>query len=142
MKAIRIFSPATLYVMTFSLLLMGAAAIVHADVAPNTMSKPNHEGDLIVFDTSAANSRYTHPVQADSTDDKAITEKVKNELQKNVVTKGTDIQVEAVGGIVLLSGILDNSNKQLAGAQIATAGQLAANVVGADKVINNLVIKA
>ncbi len=73
-------------------------------------------------------------------DDKKVTAKVKSELQNNVVLKGIAVNVETYKGIVHLSGFVDSRNKQLAIAQIATAGQLAASVDGVTQVINGLVL--
>lgn len=139
MNAISAF-PSIIHTMTLSLVLMGAVAMVHADVTPNSRGNVNHEGNFL--DISAVKHANTQAELAYLTEDNVLTEKVKSELQKNVVMKGTDVHVEALGGIVLLSGIIENSNKQLAVAQIATAGQIAANVVGVSKVINNLILKS
>lgn len=143
MNAIPAFPPTMIYTMTFSLLLLGAVAMVHAEVTPHSKNSASHAGNLnVVLGIPATKHANTQIEQAHFTEDTVLTEKVKNELQKNVVMKGTEIHVEALGGIVLLSGIIDNSNKPLAVAQIATAGQIAANVAGVNKVINNLILKA
>lgn len=74
-------------------------------------------------------------------DDSIVTAKVKTGLHKNGVVQALQIHVETHGGIVQLSGVVDDSNKPLAIAQIATAGQIAAGIEGVNGVINHLIPK-
>lgn len=74
-------------------------------------------------------------------DDSIVTAKVKTGLHKNAVVQALQIHVETHSGIVQLSGAVDDSNKPLAVAQIATAGQIAAGVEGVNGVVNHLVPK-
>lgn len=100
----------------------------------------NHDGILNHGEFVALESVRESTHVAKSMDDKQLIAKVKAELLKNVVLKGVEVHVEAYQGIVQLSGFIDSRNKQLALAQSATAGELAASVDGVTKVVNNLLI--
>ena len=102
----------------------------------------NHDGNLNPEEFGKAEFVDTHLKVSNFIDDSVLTAKVKTGLLKNSVVKGLQVHVETYKGIVQLSGFVDDSNKQLAIAQIATAGQIAAGVEGVSKVINNLVMKS
>lgn len=69
--------------------------------------------------------------------DSAVTSKVKAALLLNPVLKDVNVQVATENGIVRLTGLV-KSHDELALAQIVTAGQVAASVMGVQYVINNL----
>lgn len=100
----------------------------------------NHDGILNHGEFATLESANDTAQVIKSTDDKLLTAKVKAELLKNTVLKGVDVHVVTYQGIVQLSGFINNNNKQLALAQSATAGELAATVQGVTKVVNNLLI--
>ena len=102
----------------------------------------NHDGNLNSDEFGKAEFVDAHLKVSNFIDDSVLTAKVKTGLLKNSVVKGLQVHVETYKGIVQLCGVVDDSNKQLAIAQIATAGQIAAGVEGVSKVINNLVMKS
>ncbi|WP_124951729.1 BON domain-containing protein [Sulfuriferula thiophila] len=102
----------------------------------------NHDGNLNSDEFGKAEFVDAHLKVSNFIDDSVLTAKIKTGLLKNSVVKGLQVHVETYKGIVQLSGFVDDSNKQLAIAQIATAGQIAAGVEGVNKVINNLVMKS
>ena len=102
----------------------------------------NHDGNLNSDEFGKAEFVDAHLKVSSFIDDSVLTAKVKTGLLKNSVVKGLQVHVQTYKGIVQLSGFVDDSNKQLAIAQIATAGQIAAGVEGVSKVINNLVMKS
>lgn len=103
----------------------------------------NHDGYLNATELTYALS-VKQPVSASSgkADDSVVTIKVKTALLQNSILKNLHINVETANGIVQLSGVVSKQNFNLATAQIATAGQIAAGVVGVQHVVNSLVVQS
>jgi hyperosmotically inducible periplasmic protein len=66
--------------------------------------------------------------------DKEIASRVKTALYADPTTKGTEIKVQSLNGVVELSGFVDNE------AAKQRAGQIAASTPGVAKVYNNLIL--
>ena len=66
--------------------------------------------------------------------DKEIAAKVKTRLYGDPVTKGTEIEVQSLRGVVQLSGFVDNQ------ASRNRAGEIAASTPGVVQVYNNLLL--
>lgn len=67
-------------------------------------------------------------------DDKAIATRIKTALYADPMTKGTEIKVQSLNGVVELSGFVDNDTAK------QRAGQIAASTSGVAKVYNNLIL--
>jgi hypothetical protein len=81
-----------------------------------------------------------HATQFPDNQDAAVTRKVKSALMQNAVVRDLNVQVMTENGVVKLTGFVNRHYDEFATAQIMTAGQIAANVVGVECVINNLEI--
>ena len=68
-------------------------------------------------------------------DDSVVTAKVNAELVEDPITSAIGIQVETFRGTVQLSGFVDSQQAK------ERASQIAKDVEGVDKVINDLVVK-
>ncbi len=68
--------------------------------------------------------------------DKEIRSRIKGDLYKDPVVKGTEVKVDSLRGNVQLSGFVDNQ------AQKDRAGQIAASVPGVVSVHNDLIVGA
>lgn len=66
--------------------------------------------------------------------DKEIAARIKTRLYEDHMTKGTEIEVQALRGVVQLSGFVDNQ------AAKNRAGELAASTPGVVQVYNNLLL--
>ena len=66
--------------------------------------------------------------------DKEITARVKTRLYSDPTTKGTEIEVQSLRGVVQLSGFVDNQ------AARNRAGEIAATTPGVVQVYNNLLL--
>jgi osmotically-inducible protein OsmY len=66
--------------------------------------------------------------------DKEIAAKVKTRLYEDRITKGTEIEVQSLRGVVQLSGFVDNQ------ASRNRAGEIAASTPGVVQVYNNLLL--
>ncbi len=66
--------------------------------------------------------------------DKEITARVKTRLYADPATKGTEIEVQSLRGVVQLSGFVDNQ------AAKNRAGEIAASTPGVVQVYNNLLL--
>lgn len=106
------------------------------------MADSNHDGNLNNDEFAKAELVDEHLKVAHSIDDNVLTAKVKIGLLKNPVVKDLQVHVETYKGIVQLSGFVASHNMQLAVAQIATAGQIAAGIEGVNGVVNNLIVKS
>ena len=67
-------------------------------------------------------------------DDKAINAKIKTELYRDSIVKGTEVNVNTFRGIVQLSGFVDNQ------AQKDRAGEIAQQTKGVQGVRNDLIV--
>ncbi|HPU55760.1 MAG TPA: BON domain-containing protein, partial [Verrucomicrobiota bacterium] len=68
-------------------------------------------------------------------DDKAITERVEDRLKEDPLYKFTGVDVRTFAGVVQLSGFVDTQEQK------NRAGELAQNVQGVTRVINNIALK-
>ncbi|HLP76447.1 MAG TPA: BON domain-containing protein [Candidatus Paceibacterota bacterium] len=68
-------------------------------------------------------------------DDKVITSKVEGELKDEPVYKFADVDVKTFAGVVQLSGFVDTDEQK------QRAGELAQNVEGVARVVNNITLK-
>jgi osmotically-inducible protein OsmY len=68
-------------------------------------------------------------------DDKIITERVQEKLQTEPVYKFTDVDVKTFAGVVQLSGFVNTDEQK------RKAGELAQNVEGVARVVNNISLK-
>jgi len=66
--------------------------------------------------------------------DKEIAARVKTRLYADPTTKGTEIEVQALRGVVQLSGFVDNQSAR------NRAGEIAATTPGVTQVYNNLLL--
>lgn len=66
--------------------------------------------------------------------DKEIAARIKTNLYRDHVTKGTEIEVQSLNGVVQLSGFVDNAEAK------ERAAQIAASTPGVVKVYNNLLL--
>ena len=66
--------------------------------------------------------------------DKEIAARVKTRLYADPMTKGTEVEVQALRGVVQLSGFVDNQ------AAKNRAGEIAASTPGVAQVYNNLLL--
>jgi osmotically-inducible protein OsmY len=66
--------------------------------------------------------------------DKEIAARIKTSLYADPVTKGTEIEVQSLRGVVQLSGFVDNQ------AARNRAGEIAASTPGVAQVYNNLLL--
>ena len=66
--------------------------------------------------------------------DKEIATRIKTSLYGDPTTKGTEIKVQALNGIVELSGFVDSQNEK------ERAGQIASSAPGVVEVHNNLLV--
>ncbi len=66
--------------------------------------------------------------------DKEIAARIKTNLYTDHVTKGTEIEVQSLNGVVQLSGFVDNAEAK------ERAGQIAASTPGVVTVYNNLLL--
>jgi osmotically-inducible protein OsmY len=98
----------------------------------------NHDAYLSAAELNGA-LMTKHNTQFAINDDDAVTRNVKAALLQNALVKDLNVQVMTENGVVKLTGFVTHYD-ELATAQIMTAGQIAANVVGVERVINNLEI--
>jgi hyperosmotically inducible protein len=68
-------------------------------------------------------------------DDKMITESVEDKLKDEPVFKFSDVDVRTFAGVVQLSGFVDTEEQK------SRAGDLAQNVEGVARVVNNITLK-
>jgi osmotically-inducible protein OsmY len=66
--------------------------------------------------------------------DKEIAEQIKNQLSADPTTKGTEIEVQSLSGVVQLSGFVDSQ------AARNRAGEIATTTSGVPRVYNNLLL--
>jgi hyperosmotically inducible protein len=66
--------------------------------------------------------------------DKEIAARIKSRLYADPATKGTEIEVQALRGVVQLSGFVDNQQAR------NRAGEIAASTPGVIEVYNNLLL--
>jgi osmotically-inducible protein OsmY len=66
--------------------------------------------------------------------DKEIAARIKTALYADPVTKGTEIEVQSLKGVVQLSGFVDTQNSK------DRAGQIASSTPGVRQVYNNLIL--
>jgi hyperosmotically inducible protein len=66
--------------------------------------------------------------------DKEIAARIKTELYRDPQTKGTEIEVQSLKGVVQLSGFVDNQTAR------NRAGQIASSTPGVVQVYNNLLL--
>ncbi|BBP00648.1 BON domain-containing protein [Sulfuriferula nivalis] len=97
----------------------------------------NHDAYLSASELRGALAAQ-HKMQFAINDD-AVTLKVKSALLQNALVRDLNVQVMTENGVVKLTGFVTHHD-EFATAQIMTAGQIAANVVGVERVINNLEI--
>ncbi len=69
-------------------------------------------------------------------DDKSIKARLKTDLYRDPVVKGTEVQINVLRGNVQLSGFVDNEQQKM------RAGQIAASVPGVQSVHNDLIVGA
>ncbi len=86
---------------------------------------------VMVACSSSPYSRSTGQYVSDT----AIEASVNAKLAANQETKAHQIQVEVFRGTVQLSGFVDDQ------ASVKSAGEIASNVEGVNKVVNNLIVK-
>jgi osmotically-inducible protein OsmY len=68
-------------------------------------------------------------------DDKVITEKVEERLETEPVYKFSDVDVKTFAGVVQLSGFVNTEEQK------RRAGELAQNIEGVARVVNNITLK-
>lgn len=68
-------------------------------------------------------------------DDKAITAKIEANLAQDSLTQALQVEIETYKGVVQLSGFVDSQEK------IDRAGEIARNVPGVKKVVNNIALR-
>jgi osmotically-inducible protein OsmY len=90
---------------------------------------------IIAFFTVACAGHSQQESTGEYIDDAAITAKVKTDLLASEQTSGLAIKVETFKGTVQLSGFADTSDEK------RTAGAVAADVGGVNKVVNNITVK-
>jgi osmotically-inducible protein OsmY len=86
----------------------------------------------LAFTTGCASTSGKESAGAYS-QDKEIQSKIKTALNADPVTKGTEVGIQSLGGVVELSGFVDSQQAK------DRAGQIAATTPGVVKVYNNLV---
>lgn len=104
-----------------TLLLTGGASAAIAVVAlTGCQMTGSHEGDRTA---------------GRALDDRVITENVREKLRDEPVYKFSDVDVKTFAGVVQLSGFVDTD------AQKRRAGEVAQNVDGVTRVVNNITLK-
>lgn len=87
----------------------------------------------LVFTTGCAVTQGKEGVGSYASDKKIETQ-VKTALYADPLTKGTEINVQSLNGVVELSGFVENQTAK------QRAGQIAASTAGVAKVYNNLIL--
>jgi hyperosmotically inducible periplasmic protein len=128
-RSTRILAPA---LATCALLFFGAPLVTHAQDQSSPPSSP-------APDNSARNKAQANTAdnQKDNTSDREITRKIRRSItsEKSLSTYAHNVKIITQGGQVTLKGpVQDDNEKQ-------TIASKAAEVVGTDKVNNQLTVK-
>jgi len=85
--------------------------------------------------TGCESSRHSDRTAGRALDDKIITESVEQKLQREPVYKFSDVDVKTFSGVVQLSGFVSSEEQK------RRAGELAQQVEGVARVVNNITLK-
>lgn len=85
--------------------------------------------------TGCESGRHSDRTAGRALDDKIITESVEDKLQAEPVYKFSDVDVKTFAGVVQLSGFVSSEEQK------RRAGELAQQVQGVSRVVNNITLK-
>ncbi len=102
------------------LLTSGASAAMAIVALTGCQMNGSHEGDRTA---------------GRALDDRVITENVRSRLRNEPVYKFSDVDVKTFAGVVQLSGFVNTDDQK------RRAGELAQNVEGVTRVVNNITLK-
>ena len=85
--------------------------------------------------TGCQSDRHSDRTAGRALDDKIITESVEEKLQREPVYKFSDVDVKTFAGVVQLSGFVRTEEQK------RRAGEIAQQIEGVNRVVNNITLK-